>query len=53
MSAHKTISQQIDAIIKEPGTMFTTVPHGTMKLAEHMHKVGMLESLGQLTTLFE
>ena len=43
-SKEKLTAEEVEAIIKEPGTMFTTVPHGTMKFAEHMHKVGMIDT---------
>jgi len=41
-SKEKLTVEDVAAIIREPGTMFTTVPRGTMKFAEHMHKVGMI-----------
>jgi NitT/TauT family transport system substrate-binding protein len=44
-SREKLTVEEVAAIIKEPGTMFTTVPRGTMKFAEHMHKVGMISTL--------
>jgi NitT/TauT family transport system substrate-binding protein len=34
---------EIVAMVGEPGTLFTTVPKGTMKFAEFMHKVGTLD----------
>ena len=43
-SREKLTVEEVAAIIKEPGTVFTTVPNGTMKFAEHMHKVGMIET---------
>lgn len=43
-SKEKLTAEEVAAIIKEPGTVFTTVPRGTMKFAEHMHKVGMLDT---------
>jgi len=43
-SKEKLTAEEIAAIIKEPGTVFTTVPRGTMKFADHMHKVGMLDT---------
>jgi NitT/TauT family transport system substrate-binding protein len=43
-SREKLTAEEVAAIIKEPGTVFTTVPNGTMKFAEHMHKVGMIET---------
>jgi len=43
-SKEKLTAEEVAAIIKEPGTVFTTVPRGTMKFADHMHKVGMLET---------
>jgi NitT/TauT family transport system substrate-binding protein len=41
-SKEKHTADEIVAILKEPGTVFTTVPRGTMKFATHMHKVGSL-----------
>lgn len=43
-SKEKLTAEEVAAIIKEPGTVFTTVPRGTMKFADHMHKVGMLDA---------
>jgi len=43
-SKEKLTAEEVAAIIKEPGTVFTTVPRGTMKFATHMHKVGMLDT---------
>lgn len=34
---------EIVSMIGEPGTVFTTVPTGTMKFADFMHKVGTLD----------
>ena len=42
-SREKLTAEEVAAIIKEPGTAFTTVPSGTMKFAEHMHKVGLID----------
>jgi NitT/TauT family transport system substrate-binding protein len=42
-SKEKYTADEIVSIIKEPGTVFTSVPRGTMKFATHMHKVGLLD----------
>ena len=42
-SKEKYTVDEIAAIIKEPGTIFTTVPKGTEKFATFMHKVGLLD----------
>ncbi len=42
-SKEKYTADEIVTIIKEPGTVFTTVPKGTEKFATFMHKVGLLD----------
>jgi NitT/TauT family transport system substrate-binding protein len=42
-SKEKYTADEIVAIMAEPGTVFTTVPRGTMKFATFMHKVGLLD----------
>ncbi len=42
-SKEKYSADEIVSIIAEPGTVFTTVPKGTIKFASFMHKVGLLD----------
>ena len=39
----KVTVDELVAIVSEPGTLLSSVPKGTMKFAEHMHKVGTLD----------
>jgi NitT/TauT family transport system substrate-binding protein len=39
----KVTVDELVTIISEPGTVLSSVPKGTMKFAEHMHKVGTLD----------